>query len=84
MRVHFMMVYKTDFSSGVCYFVDEVRKLSWSGIPPPVRATTWQLLCVSGTLSLSFSPFPPPSLFLSFRSLSLSVCLSPCVFVFLK
>ena len=26
---------------------DEVRKLSWSGIPPPVRGTTWQLLCVS-------------------------------------
>ncbi|CAI8031625.1 TBC1 domain family member 22B, partial [Geodia barretti] len=25
--------------------LDEVRKLSWSGIPPPVRATTWQLLC---------------------------------------
>lgn len=24
---------------------DELRKLSWSGVPPPVRATTWQLLC---------------------------------------
>lgn len=25
--------------------LDELRKLSWSGIPPSVRATTWQLLC---------------------------------------
>ncbi|XP_064400584.1 TBC1 domain family member 22A-like [Halichondria panicea] len=25
--------------------LDELRKLSWSGIPSPVRATTWQLLC---------------------------------------
>lgn len=25
--------------------LDELRKLSWSGIPPPVRATTWQILC---------------------------------------
>lgn len=25
--------------------LDELRKLSWSGVPPPVRATTWQLLC---------------------------------------
>lgn len=25
--------------------LDELRKLSWSGVPPSVRATTWQLLC---------------------------------------
>ena len=42
--VKLLWVYEID---GGDQFADELRKLSWSGIPPPVRTTTWQLLCVS-------------------------------------
>ena len=33
---------------------DELRKLSWSGVPSSVRATAWQLLCVSVPVAACF------------------------------
>ena len=54
----------------VCLFLEQLRKLSWSGIPSSVRATTWQLLCVSNPLSP-----PPPPLF------CLSISFSPSLFI---
>ena len=32
------------------FFSDDLRKLSWSGIPSQVRADTWKLLSVSSLL----------------------------------
>ena len=41
-------------------YTDHLRNLSWSGIPSSVRATTWQLLCVSYLLLMC--KYPPDSI----------------------
>lgn len=51
-------------NGGDQFAADELRKLSWSGIPPPVRNTTWQILCVSIQLYIVKCMYMQKSLYL--------------------
>ncbi len=37
------------------FYLDELRKASWNGIPKQYRTQAWKLLCVYLIISLDFS-----------------------------
>jgi len=45
--ITFRNVFITNIIVVILVWTDELRKLSWSGIPPQFRPVTWKILSVS-------------------------------------